>query len=74
MIGAARFRCPGCGYVYDEARGDAHEGFVAGTRWTQIPESWACPNCAVREKPDFEVLAESATAREGLTASHDQGC
>lgn len=48
-----RFQCSGCGYVYDEQHGEPHEGFVAGTRWREIPEDWACPDCAVREKPDF---------------------
>ncbi|MBB4688130.1 fatty acid desaturase [Amycolatopsis jiangsuensis] len=45
--------CPGCGYVYDERRGDPREGFPAGTRWTAIPDSWCCPDCGVREKMDF---------------------
>ena len=30
------------------------EGFPAGTRWEQIPDDWCCPDCAVREKVDFE--------------------
>ena len=51
-----RYRCPGCSYEYDEQRGDAHEGFPAGTRWEAVPEDWACPDCAVRLKPDFEAL------------------
>jgi alkane 1-monooxygenase len=49
--GAAR--CPGCGYEYDEATGAPREGFPAGTPWTQIPDSWPCPDCGVREKGDF---------------------
>lgn len=49
-----RYRCPGCGYVYDERLGDPHEGFEPGTLWAAVPEDWACPACAVREKPDFE--------------------
>jgi rubredoxin len=48
-----RYRCPGCGYTYDEARGDAHQGFAPGTTWAQIPASWCCPDCAVNEKADF---------------------
>jgi rubredoxin len=48
-----RYRCPGCGYTYDEARGDAHQGFPPGTTWPQIPADWACPDCAVNEKADF---------------------
>jgi alkane 1-monooxygenase len=46
-------RCPGCGYTYDVARGDEHEGFAAGTAWADIPASWCCPDCGVREKVDF---------------------
>ncbi|MFC4068884.1 fatty acid desaturase [Actinoplanes subglobosus] len=45
--------CPGCGYVYDERRGDPREGFPAGTPWTAIPDGWCCPDCGVREKVDF---------------------
>jgi alkane 1-monooxygenase len=46
-------RCPGCGYVYLVAAGDEHEGFAAGTAWSDIPDDWCCPDCGVREKIDF---------------------
>ena len=49
----AAYQCTDCGYIYREAEGCPHEGFPPGTRWSQIPDSWACPDCAVREKPDF---------------------
>ncbi|TAM09139.1 MAG: rubredoxin [Nevskiaceae bacterium] len=49
----SRYECPGCGYIYDENLGDEHEGFLPGTRWQQIPDNWACPDCAVRDKFDF---------------------
>jgi len=52
----AAYRCPGCEYVYDEAKGDAREGFPAGTQWSQIPDDWGCPDCAVREKLDFDKV------------------
>jgi rubredoxin len=51
--------CPGCGYVYDEAAGDPHEGFAPGTAWSEVPEDWACPDCGVREKVDFEPDART---------------
>lgn len=54
MAAYRRYQCPGCGHVYDEQTGDPHEGFAPGTRWEQVPDDWACPACAVREKPDFE--------------------
>jgi len=53
---AGRYQCTDCGFVYDEAKGCPEEGFAPGTRWADIPETWACPDCAVREKPDFEAL------------------
>ncbi|EON24188.1 alkane 1-monooxygenase [Nocardioides sp. CF8] len=46
-------RCPGCGYVYEVASGDEREGFAAGTAWADIPDSWFCPDCGVRDKVDF---------------------
>lgn len=53
---AHRYRCPDCGFIYDEKTGCPQEGFPAGTLWSRIPESWACPDCAVRDKVDFEAL------------------
>ena len=49
-------QCPNCDYVYDEDVGCPREGFVAGTLWHQIPNDWACPQCAVREKLDFRPV------------------
>ncbi|MDN5745556.1 MAG: rubredoxin [Nocardioidaceae bacterium] len=46
-------KCPGCSYVYEVATGDEHQGFAAGTAWSDIPEDWFCPDCGVREKIDF---------------------
>ncbi len=46
-------RCPGCSYVYDVVAGDEHEGFAAGTPWSEVPDTWCCPDCGVREKVDF---------------------
>jgi alkane 1-monooxygenase len=46
-------RCPSCSYTYEVDRGDEHEGFAAGTAWADIPDSWCCPDCGVREKVDF---------------------
>ena len=52
----AAFRCPGCDYVYDESKGAPRENLPAGTAWKDIPEDWSCPDCAVREKVDFEEI------------------
>lgn len=54
--GIAAARCPGCDYVYEVDAGDEHEGFPAGTAWSDIPDDWCCPDCGVREKVDFVPL------------------
>jgi rubredoxin len=41
------WQCPECGYRYDEAAGDAHEGFAPGTRREDLPEEWTCPDCGI---------------------------
>jgi len=53
----AEHRCPGCGYVYADERGAPREGFPAGTKFADVPGDWACPDCGVREKADFEPIA-----------------
>ena len=55
------WRCPGCGYTYDEAAGHPREGFPAGTPWSEVPDDWACPDCGVRDKVDFEPVAAGGT-------------
>ena len=55
----SRYQCTDCGFIYDEAKGCAREGFAPGTKWSQIPDDWACPDCAVREKVDFVPVSAS---------------
>lgn len=49
---ADKYKCPACGYIYDPAIGDPENGFPAGTRFEDLPESWVCPVCGT-EKADF---------------------
>ena len=48
-----QYICHACGYIYNEAEGDPDSGLAAGTRFSDIPEDWACPLCGVT-KSDFE--------------------
>ncbi len=47
-----KWQCKLCGYVYDEELGDEEEGFAPGTKWQDIPDDWACPECGAA-KTDF---------------------
>ena len=49
------WQCILCGFVYDEAAGLPSQGIPPGTRWTDVPEDWVCPDCSAR-KADFEMV------------------
>ncbi|MDP2027194.1 MAG: rubredoxin [Sulfuriferula sp.] len=49
--------CLICDFVYDETLGLPDEGIASGTRFEDIPDSWACPDCGVT-KSDFELVIE----------------
>lgn len=60
MTSEVVYECPDCGYQYDEVEGCEREGYAAGTKWEDIPEDFPCPDCFVREKPDFVALTKQA--------------
>ena len=60
-----QYICDACGYIYDEAVGDADSGLAAGTRYEDIPDDWVCPDCGV---------SGSWGAVNYLGASHCYGC
>lgn len=62
----AQYICHACGYIYNEADGDADGGLAAGTRYADIPDDWACPLCGVT-KADFEPY--TPPSRQALRAS-----
>lgn len=53
--GMKTYMCLICGYIYDEAEGDAESGIPPGTRWDDVPLSWRCPDCGAG-KEDFEMV------------------
>lgn len=53
------YECPDCGYLYDEKKGCSREGYEPGTKWADLPNDFPCPDCFVREKPDFLALVKS---------------
>ena len=50
-----KWQCVLCAFVYDEAAGMPEEGIPPGTRWADVPETFACPDCAA-QKADFEMV------------------
>ena len=50
-----RWMCLVCGFLYDEAFGSAEHGLAPGTRWTDLPANWSCPDCGT-PKHLFEMV------------------
>ncbi|AOV18242.1 hypothetical protein BJI67_15280 [Acidihalobacter aeolianus] len=61
--GYQKWVCEACGYVYDEALGDADSGLPPGTRYADIPEDWFCPLCGMR-KSDLRPLSPVAAGTD----------
>jgi len=40
-----RYICVICGYVYDEKRGEPHNGIKPGTKFEDLPDDYKCPVC-----------------------------
>lgn len=49
------WQCFFCGYAYDEAKGWPDDGIAPGTRWEDVAEDWACPECGAM-KSDFYMI------------------
>lgn len=59
--------CIICGFIYDEAEGWPEDGIPPGTKWEDVPEDWACPDCGVG-KADFEMIELDDDAADERTA------
>ena len=42
-----KYVCTVCGYEYDEETGAPEAGIAPGTKWEDLPDSFACPMCGV---------------------------
>ncbi|MGJ7506548.1 rubredoxin [Variovorax sp. GT1P44] len=62
-----RLICLGCGFVYDEALGLPEHGIPPGTRWSELPDDWHCPDCGT-PKQHFEMVELPYAA--GQPAAH----
>ena len=49
------YLCIVCGFIYDEAPGRPGDGLAPGTKWSDVPGTWAGPDCGVA-KADFEAV------------------
>lgn len=62
------WECQICGWVYDEAKGWPEDGIAPGTRWEDIPDDWACPECGAA-KEDFEMLPATSQQKQPASES-----
>ena len=43
----AIYKCDVCGWEYDEDKGSEELGIAPGTKFSDLPEDFACPLCGV---------------------------
>jgi len=54
VLSMQKYVCTVCGYVYDPEAGEPGQNVAPGTKWEDVPDSFACPLCAVG-KDSFEA-------------------
>ena len=50
-----KYLCLICGLIYDEEKGWPDDGIEPGTKWEDVSENWACPDCGAG-KEDFDMI------------------
>jgi rubredoxin len=53
---ASKYQCSICGYIYDPVKGDPDGGISPGTPFSDLPDSWTCPQCGAA-KDDFMAVS-----------------
>lgn len=51
-----KYRCTVCGYIYDPGVGDPTQGIGPGMAFSDLPDTWVCPECGV-DKSQFEKIS-----------------
>ncbi|AJC50172.1 rubredoxin [Coxiella endosymbiont of Amblyomma americanum] len=50
-----KYVCLLCGFVYEEEKGWPEDGIAPGTKWSDVPGNWVCPECGAM-KADFQMM------------------
>ena len=54
-----QMQCSVCQWIYDPATGEPMQDVAAGTPWSEVPDTFLCPECSLG-KDVFDVLATEA--------------
>lgn len=49
------YKCPVCGYVYNNDSGDIKQGIAPGTKFINLPDDYVCPICGL-SKEEFKEI------------------
>jgi rubredoxin len=61
-----KYVCSLCGYIYDNERGEPHNGIPPGTAFEDLPDTYVCPVCGLDEKITRELGKVGKEAFEPL--------
>ncbi len=54
---SSKYICGICGYIFDEAVGDADFEISAGSDFAAFPREWRCPECGCF-KEEFSLVSD----------------
>ncbi len=57
FVGAEKYKCMRCGYIYDPFFGDPEGGVKPGVNFDNLPEEWVCPVCGAGRKENMTVVS-----------------
>lgn len=44
-----KHQCLDCIYAYQQTKGDPKNGVPAGTKFSDLPDTWRCPICGAKK-------------------------
>lgn len=59
-----KYVCELCGTVYDEETGNLRAGIQPGTKYSDLPEDYACPGCGYLKEALNPVRPRKIPKRE----------
>ncbi|MCK4753144.1 MAG: rubredoxin [Planctomycetes bacterium] len=66
FIGAEKYKCMKCEYIYDPFFGDPEGGIEPGVSFENLPEDWVCPICGAGKHEKMVPIPETERRKKKL--------
>ncbi len=66
FMGAEKYKCMKCEYIYDPFFGDPEGGIEPGVGFENLPADWVCPICGAGKREKMEVIDRGEKRKKKL--------